>query len=130
MNLQEAKLLVLQVLRHVMEEKLDEHNVQLAQVSFFLMLKTAFEDFVRFSREGVLVLTGLFNLYFPDGPIFLVETRPTNIVMNLLTCQKVTLDGGFHILTNSELKESISQMPADNNSTHPSAAGTQAAPMA
>ncbi|PLW54992.1 hypothetical protein PCANC_02743 [Puccinia coronata f. sp. avenae] len=73
MNLQEAKLLVLQVLRHVMEEKLDEHNVQLA---------------------------------------------------------KVTLDGGFHILTNSELKESISQMPADNNSTHPSAAGTQAAPMA
>lgn len=36
MNLQEAKMLVLQVLRHVMEEKLDEHNVQLAQVSFIL----------------------------------------------------------------------------------------------
>lgn len=33
MTLQEAKLLVLQVLRHVMEEKLDENNVQLAQVT-------------------------------------------------------------------------------------------------
>ncbi|WAR63076.1 hypothetical protein PtB15_18B158 [Puccinia triticina] len=73
MTLQEAKLLVLQVLRHVMEEKLDEHNVQLAQV---------------------------------------------------------TPSGGFHILTNSELKESISQMPVENNPTHPSAAGTQAAPTA
>jgi len=73
MNLQEAKMLVLQVLRHVMEEKLDEHNVQLAQV---------------------------------------------------------TPSGGFHILTNPELKEAISQMPVENNPTHPSVTGTQAAPMA
>ena len=126
MNLQEAKLLVLQVLRHVMEEKLDEHNVQLAQVSLF----HAGRVFWRFNQQGILALTGFRNLYSPNGPIGLLETRPTNIVINLLTSDKVTLDGGFHILSNSELKESISQMPADNNSTHPSAAGTQAAPMA
>lgn len=36
MSLQEAHLLVLQVLRHVMEEKLNEHNIQLAQVSHLL----------------------------------------------------------------------------------------------
>ncbi|KAH9442667.1 hypothetical protein Pst134EA_031681 [Puccinia striiformis f. sp. tritici] len=58
-TLWEAKLLVLQTLRsYVMEEKLDEHNVQLAQV---------------------------------------------------------TPNGGFHILTNAELQESVTQMPVENN---------------
>lgn len=33
MTLQEAHLLVLRVLKQVMEEKLDAHNVQLSQVS-------------------------------------------------------------------------------------------------
>lgn len=33
MTLQEAQLLTLRVLKQVMEEKLDEHNVQLAQVT-------------------------------------------------------------------------------------------------
>ena len=33
MTLQEAHLLVLKVLKQVMEEKLDAHNVQLSQVS-------------------------------------------------------------------------------------------------
>lgn len=33
MNLQEAHVLALKVLKQVMEEKLDENNVQLAQVS-------------------------------------------------------------------------------------------------
>ena len=32
MTLQEAQILVLRVLKQVMEEKLDQHNVQLAQV--------------------------------------------------------------------------------------------------
>ena len=32
MTLQEAQILVLRVLKQVMEEKLDHHNVQLAQV--------------------------------------------------------------------------------------------------
>jgi hypothetical protein len=44
--------------------------------------------------------------------------------------KKVTPSGGFHILTNTELKESISQMPVENNPTHPSNVGTQAAPAA
>jgi 20S proteasome subunit alpha 5 len=34
MTLKEAQLLTLRVLKQVMEEKLDQHNVQLAQVSF------------------------------------------------------------------------------------------------
>ena len=33
MTLQEARVLTLRVLKQVMEEKLDQHNVQLAQVS-------------------------------------------------------------------------------------------------
>ena len=33
MTLQEAQLLTLRVLKQVMEEKLDHHNVQLAQVT-------------------------------------------------------------------------------------------------
>lgn len=33
MTLREAQVLVLRVLKQVMEEKLDQHNVQLAQVS-------------------------------------------------------------------------------------------------
>ena len=33
MTLQEAQILVLRVLKQVMEEKLDHHNVQLAQVT-------------------------------------------------------------------------------------------------
>lgn len=33
MSLQEAQLLTLRVLKQVMEEKLDHHNVQLAQVT-------------------------------------------------------------------------------------------------
>jgi 20S proteasome subunit alpha 5 len=33
MTLQEAKVLTLRVLKQVMEEKLDHHNVQLAQVT-------------------------------------------------------------------------------------------------
>ena len=32
MSLREAQVLVLRVLKQVMEEKLDQHNVQLAQV--------------------------------------------------------------------------------------------------
>lgn len=35
MTLREAHLLTLNVLKQVMEEKLDQHNVQLAQVSTF-----------------------------------------------------------------------------------------------
>lgn len=34
MTLQEAQVLTLRVLKQVMEEKLDHHNVQLAQVCF------------------------------------------------------------------------------------------------
>lgn len=34
MTLQEAQILTLRVLKQVMEEKLDHHNVQLAQVRF------------------------------------------------------------------------------------------------
>jgi 20S proteasome subunit alpha 5 len=33
MNLREAQVLALRVLKQVMEEKLDHHNVQLAQVT-------------------------------------------------------------------------------------------------
>jgi 20S proteasome subunit alpha 5 len=33
MTLREAQVLVLRVLKQVMEEKLDQHNVQLAQVT-------------------------------------------------------------------------------------------------
>jgi hypothetical protein len=33
MTMQEAQLLTLRVLKQVMEEKLDQHNVQIAQVS-------------------------------------------------------------------------------------------------
>jgi ATP-dependent RNA circularization protein (DNA/RNA ligase family) len=36
MTLKEAQLLTLRVLKQVMEEKLDQHNVQLAQVRFFI----------------------------------------------------------------------------------------------
>ena len=39
MTLQEAQILVLRVLKQVMEEKLDHHNVQLAQVCPFTFLK-------------------------------------------------------------------------------------------
>ena len=35
MTLQEAQILVLRVLKQVMEEKLDQHNVQLAQVRVY-----------------------------------------------------------------------------------------------
>ena len=35
MTLQEAQILTLRVLKQVMEEKLDQHNVQLAQVRIF-----------------------------------------------------------------------------------------------
>ena len=40
MTLQEAQILVLRVLKQVMEEKLDHHNVQLAQVRPFMSPKT------------------------------------------------------------------------------------------
>ena len=33
MTLEEAQILILRVLKQVMEEKLDQHNVQLAQVT-------------------------------------------------------------------------------------------------
>lgn len=36
MTLKEAHLLALKVLKQVMEEKLDQHNVQLAEVSSYL----------------------------------------------------------------------------------------------
>lgn len=35
MTLREAQILTLRVLKQVMEEKLDQHNVQLAQVKYF-----------------------------------------------------------------------------------------------
>jgi len=38
MTLREAQLLTLNVLKQVMEEKLDQHNVQLAQVRDYLCL--------------------------------------------------------------------------------------------
>jgi 20S proteasome subunit alpha 5 len=38
MTLREAQILTLRVLKQVMEEKLDQHNVQLAQVGDFLSL--------------------------------------------------------------------------------------------
>ena len=38
MTLREAQLLTLNVLKQVMEEKLDQHNVQLAQVCCFHLL--------------------------------------------------------------------------------------------
>ena len=41
MTLQEAQTLVLRVLKQVMEEKLDHHNVQLAQVCSFRRITLA-----------------------------------------------------------------------------------------
>ena len=37
MTLREAQILTLRVLKQVMEEKLDQHNVQLAQVKYFFL---------------------------------------------------------------------------------------------
>ena len=47
MTLQEAQILVLRVLKQVMEEKLDQHNVQLAQVRTESL------------HDRILLLTGL-----------------------------------------------------------------------
>jgi 20S proteasome subunit alpha 5 len=45
MTMQEAQLLTLRVLKQVMEEKLDHHNVQLAQVNpAHLMVLSALTD--------------------------------------------------------------------------------------
>jgi hypothetical protein len=41
MTLAEAQALTLKVLKDVMEEKLDKHNVQLAQVKAMMRLRTA-----------------------------------------------------------------------------------------
>lgn len=44
MTLREAQILTLRVLKQVMEEKLDQHNVQLAQVRPFHILKSCIEQ--------------------------------------------------------------------------------------
>ena len=55
MTLREAQVLVLRVLKQVMEEKLDQHNVQLAQVTtihFFASRHVIFSPRTGHHRQG------------------------------------------------------------------------------
>lgn len=66
MTLREAQILTLRVLKQVMEEKLDQHNVQLAQVTtdwvcsifvltgHFQVTKTGFEILDETGLKGVI----------------------------------------------------------------------------
>ena len=56
MTLKEAHLLTLRVLKQVMEEKLDQHNVQLAQAGIMLFLVLSINlqlDPTGHTREGL-----------------------------------------------------------------------------
>jgi len=57
MSLREAQILTLRVLKQVMEEKLDHHNVQLAQVGHvFLGLLLAYEAWQVTTTKGFEIL--------------------------------------------------------------------------
>ena len=51
LTLKDAQLLALRVLKQVMEEKLDHHNVQVAQVCCYLALFHASGAEIEFSRS-------------------------------------------------------------------------------